>query len=98
MKIPKRFELAGNTWWVKIVPADAVSHNYGKCALHSRTIYINEEETPEQKRQTFIHELGHAICATMGYQDHDEQIIEGVAQLVYQFMITKRGKHDVDSD
>lgn len=100
-RIPKRFELLGHIYAVKILSARAWE------ALCEQTDDLHEDEVgvvyPEEnlivlKRQaysqmyhTFFHELFHAVLYSSGIPfPHDEQYVDQVAGLLAQAISTAR--------
>lgn len=85
--------LAGNRWHVVYKPKKQMlfddDHCYGVCLEERNELWIYNRLGQAKREQTFLHEAAHAILYTMGYHDHDEQIVEAVSQLVYQLILTQ---------
>lgn len=81
--VPTEFRLAGMDW--KVVFNEHLQ-DLGQCDNDSNTISIRQGMSRQQTEQAFCHELVHAIYYTMGLDDHDEKMVEGFAQLLYQYL------------
>jgi len=93
MKIPKTYTLAGNRWTVHYKTKKELGRDYdGQCHEDTNEIWIYKRLGHAKRAQTFIHEAAHAVLFTLGHLEHDEQMVEAVAQLVYQQLIT--GEYD----
>jgi hypothetical protein len=86
--VPSSFKLAGMTWTVIQVPG---LDNLGETHRDALKIELREELTPAIKKQTFLHELLHAIWFTMGDEEGgEEKDVEAFAQLLYQALSTMK--------
>lgn len=94
--IPARFTLAGNEWSVHYKPKKRMQGCYGQCHESTNEIWIYSRLGDKKRLQTFIHEAAHAILFTMGHLEHDEVLVEGLSQLVYQLFIT--GEYDDNTE
>jgi len=96
VRIPKSFMLAGNIWEVHLKTkrqmVDGEDDCHGLCYNHLNEIWLLKDLDPVSMEQTFLHEAAHSVMFTMGFIDHDEVFVEGVAQLVYQMLLT--GEYD----
>jgi len=82
--VPTEFKLAGMDW--KVVFYEHL-HDLGMCDNDTNTISIRQGMSRQQTEQAFCHELVHAIFYTMGNtDDHDEKLVEGFSQLLYQYL------------
>ena len=69
----------------------------GSNSLGMGNIYMQvpvENQLDEQAiQQAFVHELTHSILFGMGEETlcHDERFVDGFANLLFQFMLTKKG-------
>ncbi len=92
MIIPSSFTLAGNRWKVRFVPKKELildgAFVWGLCVPETQTILLYKRLLKARQQQIFIHEAAHAVLFTMGHMEHDEVMIEAIAQLVYQLITT----------
>lgn len=89
MNIPTSYQLAGNTWTVHFKSKKEMKTDYGCCYEENNEIWIYNRLGHAKRMQAFIHESAHAVLFTLGYLEHDERMVEAVAQLVYQLFITR---------
>lgn len=97
-KIPKKFELGGQTFRVEItddlIPEEGA---YGMFRSHSNKIQLCEGINQDKLCQTFYHELTHAILHTMGSEHwDDEQLVDLFGTFLHQFMSTQWGRIEVN--
>ena len=76
------FQLAGFDWTVRFVRDLS---EYGKCDVMNQTIYIKDGMNVESTKQTFYHELVHAIMFSMGHTQHDEIFTDAFGGMLLQF-------------
>jgi len=93
--IPTSFQLAGRTWVVE--QHELIDGNpdlYGDCDGSECVIRLKTGVRPEVLQHTFYHELTHAICFSLGWEDmnEDEGKVDALANVMLQFLKTKRGK------
>lgn len=81
--VPTQFRLAGMDW--RVLFSETLS-DLGQCDNDTNTITIRQGMSRQQTEQAFCHELVHAIFFTMGMDDHDEKLVEGFSQLLYQYL------------
>ena len=82
--VPTQFRLAGMDW--RVVFSETLA-DLGQCDNDTNTITIRQGMSKQQTEQAFCHELVHAIFYTMGNtDDHDEKLVEGFVQLLYQYL------------
>lgn len=81
------FQLAGFDWSVQFVKDLS---EYGKCDAMSQVISIREGMNEQSTKQTFYHELVHAIMFTMGHLQHDETFIDAFGAMLHQFEKTAK--------
>lgn len=89
--IPKAFQLGGRTWRVERGVKLSSKKEYGDTLPEIAVIRISTKcKTLEDEEHTFMHELMHAICFTMGWTElnDDEMKIDAVAGLLRQFLAT----------
>jgi hypothetical protein len=92
--IPSMFLLAGNTWEVFFKSKKDMEGDWGLCHPDTHEIWIWKKLRERSRYQTFLHEAVHAVMFTMGYDKHDEVLVEAVSQLVYQLLTTQLGEED----
>ncbi|OGT57377.1 MAG: hypothetical protein A3E01_07050 [Gammaproteobacteria bacterium RIFCSPHIGHO2_12_FULL_63_22] len=87
---PDQFKLGGRTWTTELVHrrgqwAGTCTPSHCRIRLNLRCI-----ESDEEMRHTFIHELLHAVAATMGWKSfyRNEGKIDALACLLTQFEAT----------
>jgi len=100
--IPTTLRLAGVEWTVEIVDQarmkevceDYKAEVLGACTIHDSSIYVIEGLSKDMTYLTFLHELLHAIRATLGYEDNDDNHdeIDGYSSMFHQFLQTKKGR------
>lgn len=78
----KKFKLAGAEWTIKY---NDTIHDLGRTDPETFTIYVNTKQPKQGQEMALAHEVVHAILFTMGKRDHDEEFVEGFAQLLYQY-------------
>ena len=97
-----KFTLGPRDWEVKEV-TDAwfkanidKSTNHGWCEEESNTIYIIkpkvDKRTEEFRDIVIKHEILHAMMYTLGYVDHDELLVDGLANMWVQYEKTNGQK------
>lgn len=96
--IPARFRLGGRTWEIK--QPEVVDNDpdcLGLCDPDDAIIYLKAGMKPELQQISFYHELGHAICFTLGWDElnEDEGKIDALAGMLYQYLSTKKGRTPV---
>jgi len=99
-KIPKQFELMGQTVYVEWV--DDLQHDkdaFGTANFRDNKICLQRptktQPLPKDKMEhIFFHELAHWIMHTMGQQDLmvDEVFIDNLGGLLYQSIKTSKGE------
>ena len=95
--IPTKFTLGAREWTVKYMEPEELDKLgeqkgiLGLCQSHCATILINKNQTKQDQEHTFYHELCHAIAMTMGWTkwNTDEDKIDAVAGMFYQFIMTR---------
>lgn len=101
-QIPAAFKMLGHT--VKVVLSDQLGDDTcGRC--HPGKLLI-EVEAPEDgtpvslTAQVFLHEWVHMAMHKMGRYElyEDEEFVDQLAELMYQFLATKRGKAVLSGD
>ena len=89
MKIPKSVKVGGTTYRVKVTNnLELGSKNYsGEIRYASREIRIAKNNNKEMLCATFLHELFHAIFDFHGHQQHDEKLIEELANALFMIIV-----------
>ena len=89
MKIPKSFKLGAITWTVselKTLPSAM-----GVTTFDHAKIEVLEGLSTQVKKQTFCHELVHAILNSMGKpMPHDEEFVDAFAVFLHQYLETAK--------
>lgn len=89
---PKQIKVGGQE--IAINDVDRIGDGIlGECAIHRGTIEIarfierNDEPTESSKRNTFFHELTHAILGTMKHElNNDEQFVSTFSSFLTEAM------------
>ena len=68
----------------------------GQIRYASAEIRINEDACHEMQMQTLIHEMLHGILVHIGRQEesNDEQLVQGLANAIYQSFDVREEKND----
>lgn len=51
---------------------------------HSKCLIQIKNTNELEKRVTLLHEMIHAILRSIGYNDHDESLVGGIAERLYE--------------
>lgn len=82
MKIPNKLKIGGHLYAVVKVPKnDLQSESVGCAATSSNKISISLDQTHDQQEATLIHEILHAINATI-----DHTLLDSLAEQIYQVL------------
>jgi hypothetical protein len=103
MTIPKTLQVYGKRWQIKTkkfpAPIDDEPGTEGLCCKESRVIYIERTLSGEEKLNTFLHEIIHAINyelklgQTSLSSDVEEVICQGIADFFCEnFRLTMKNK------
>jgi Zn-dependent peptidase ImmA (M78 family) len=87
-KVPKQFDLAGNTFKVIVKEGMTKGGIHGQTHYDAAEIWIDKDLKPEDlKAITFYHELVHALFNTLGKDDlkNDEGLVDSMGNLLWQF-------------
>lgn len=68
LKIPRKIQILGRTWTIKINPK--IDKYHGSCNLEKRSIYLTKGWKP--LLEVLGHELGHAFCFETNLMKNDE--------------------------
>ncbi len=87
MKIPSKFQIAGQTYTVEYEPS---MDDMGDHSSPFNRIRLNPNYPQERIEQTFIHELLHAVRANSAREHPDsateEEIVDSMSGLLYQVL------------
>lgn len=91
-KIPKKFNLFGETYIVKYVVKIDEEDSVGEYDPEKNTIKIKKGLLPEQQVQTFLHEIVHCILDNLGYKNlhEDEILVDTFAKALHQVLKTMK--------
>jgi len=70
MSIPKHFRLFGKRWTVKIKKIK----EHGLCTHWHSKIHIHPKQSLEMAKETFLHEVTHAVDLEMGLHMKERQV------------------------
>jgi len=87
VKLPTKFTLAGSEYQVDY------KADIEPCGTTWRDRYLVQIKASLEQRAketTFCHELVHCILFAMGKQQHDEEFVDGFANLLHQYMKTQK--------
>lgn len=93
--IPNKFQLLGRTWTVKSVPiVDGDPNVLGITDSDVCEIQLREDLGGEVLAHTFYHELTHAICFSLGWEElnEDEGKVDALGNALFQYLKTKKGR------
>lgn len=93
-QIVSTFQLAGYDWEVHLT--EEMPTMMGYCDMERCQIKIRDGMPYQTTQATFYHELVHAILFTMGKMNHDEEFVDGFANLLYQFQRTAEDLEDAE--
>lgn len=88
--IPSSVKIGGVVY--NVYEAESVSDDenilLGEVDYHKATIYINEDNHPDMKEQTLLHEMIHVILRMMGKGDlnEDEYFVDALAYNLHQVL------------
>lgn len=95
MKIPKQFQLAGQT--IDVVPVSGLvtsTMHLGECEYQLNRIKLHLGDIPRtHMEQNFCHELVHYILYMMGEDEANssEKFVDNFAHYLHQFMNSQKG-------
>lgn len=91
-KIPKKFNLFGETYNVKYLVKIDKENSVGEYDPVKNTIKIKKGLLPEQEVQTFLHEIVHCILDNLGYKNlhEDEVFVDTFAKALHQVLKTMK--------
>lgn len=86
-KLPNKINVAGIDYEVKEVDGLAYKHDHwGKIYYENGLIEIDSSICQSRKEQTFVHEMLHAVFTEAGYEEHEEEMITRVSNVLYQVL------------
>ncbi len=87
--IPRTFQLGGRTWTVE--RGIRTKKWWGHTDSNICRIRLAHKQSPEMELHTFYHELGHAICFTLGWDElNDNEVkIDALGNMLAQFASTR---------
>lgn len=89
MKIPLTVKVGGIKYRVELakhLPHEGEGFKWGECDYQAAKIRIWKELSEQKRRQTFVHELTHAIFHEAGIDDQDEDTVNRVGIVLDQVL------------
>ncbi|MGO2265840.1 MAG: hypothetical protein ACTH54_03275 [Vagococcus salmoninarum] len=89
MKIPLTVKVGGISYDVKekaFIELDSNRNFQGACLFSETEIQILEDISEERKVNVFIHELTHAIFYEAGFEEHDEDMVNRIGNVLQQVL------------
>ena len=80
MNIPNKLKVGGRVYTVNVTPRLFLGCQCSAEILYSDLQINITPQAPEKMEGDLLHEMVHAIFAHLGYQEHDEQEVEAIAQ------------------
>ncbi len=92
MLIPKQFQLFGKTYKVKQLVKIDKTGSWGEYDSATNTIKLKKDLEPDQKEQTYLHELMHCILDQLNYNTlyFNEKFVDTVANALHQILKTSK--------
>lgn len=92
MKIPKKLKVGGLTYKVTVTNNLLSGEDYnGEILYRQLKINLRASMDKTKQEQAFVHELMHAIFLFTGHIDHDEKLVEELAQGLYAVIKDNKG-------
>jgi len=83
----KVIKVAGNYYTVEVSPqVVAVTGNWGLCQYGDNTIKVADGLCENRQHDVLVHEMTHAIMYEAGFDDHEEELVNRVAKVLYQVL------------
>lgn len=83
----KSVKVAGINYSVENIKDLMADHNvYGQVTYHNNKITMDDSLASQRQESVFIHELFHAILFEAGYDDHDEEMVRRISNVLYQVL------------
>ncbi|EKN67477.1 phage protein [Schinkia azotoformans LMG 9581] len=89
LSIPNKIKVAGIVYTVEekdVVIIDDCAGYVGLYNYKDTRIEILKDMTLQRKQETLVHEVLHAVLFEFGLKDHDEELVERAAQVLYQVL------------
>lgn len=83
MKIPNKINIVGKTYSIKLVEKVDDSKSWGNLTYSANEIRILKSLDYQNKCETLLHEIMHAIFDVAGIK-HNEKHIESIGRLLFQ--------------
>lgn len=93
MKIPTGVKVGGTNYQIEVMdhlPHEDAGYKWGECDYQKAKIQLWKELSKQKRKQTFIHELTHAIFHEAGIDDQDEDQINRVAIVLHQVLLDNK--------
>jgi Zn-dependent peptidase ImmA (M78 family) len=93
--IPNQIEVAGIKYIVEELPFIEINQNrnyMGLCSYDQTKIQVITSISDDRKRETFVHELTHAIMNEAGFHlteergPHTEEAVERIGKVLFQVL------------
>lgn len=86
MKIPSETVISGITYTVNITDRLSLGSDYGgEICYGQQEINIRPMAT-ECQDVIFLHECIHGMLKALGYEEHDEKLVDGIAHQFYMWI------------
>lgn len=82
LKLPETIRIGPGDWAIAVAPLP----EYGLCDEAQRTIVVREGMDPLMTRITLWHEIVHAMLFSLGYSNHNERLVDGLAYQIVQVL------------
>ena len=92
--MPSKIHICGIPYTIKLYDDNFdMDLHFGEIKYGQAEIRINKNVTPELQMQALFHEIIHGILVQMGRNDEsqDEQLVQGLANAIYQSFKLKEG-------
>lgn len=92
MAIPNEVKIGGKKYTVSVTEYLISGTRDTSAEIDFRASAIRVTPQEEQKMKTdFIHELVHGILDHLGYDEHDEQLVDGIANTLFAINVDNPG-------
>lgn len=92
--MPETINICGVPFTVKLCEDNFVSDShFGEITYTKAEIRINKDMPEEMQKQALVHEWLHGALVLLGFNDEtgDEQLVQGLANAIYQTFKLKEG-------
>ena len=86
MNIPEKIKVGGKVYTVAVTDRLAMGPDYSAEILYGPQEINLRPAAPEAMEASLLHELFHAMLAHLGYQEHDEKLVEGLANTLHMIV------------